>query len=349
MAPPPASESGRRPLRKLLPRPTFAPANRSMPKDDERIYNITKGDQNLMRVQVLMGSSQPTNLPRRLAPTGRSGDVDEDDDVEMGDTNGHSAPTKGPKNAAKFTAPPPANEQAVALLEKSPEDNLPKDLDQLLLIQLHEDLDAWQYDLDFCRAQLDPKMIETISPAETRTFQLRVIDIGHQMRTLRHRIQYIQMAAKNSRDAQATGVGAIIDRNGTIGAANNLYGNYPPGTHYHPQAEAAVLSGPQAYNTTAAANGEYGGVAIRPNRAGAPSSSASAYAGHSEAPQERRGPGRPPGSKNKPRGWLETTPGPLGAGHEKAAALASAGAKRPLTSEIRVATRKCICCTVLFF
>ncbi|PSR88687.1 hypothetical protein BD289DRAFT_366768 [Coniella lustricola] len=183
-----------------------------------------------------MAPSQPTNIPRRLAPTGRTRDVDEDDHVEIGNNNdnnnnGHPPLIKASAKAKRAVSA--AKEQA-----SIPKDGLPENLDQLLLLQLQEDLDAWQYDLEFCRAQLDANMVVNITPAEARTFQIRVLDIGHQMRTIRHRIQYMHMTSKNALDAQAagpaaavgarTGTGSLTPKNGTpapVPAADRGHGS----------------------------------------------------------------------------------------------------------------------------
>lgn len=173
-------------------------------------------------------------------------------------------------------------------------ENTPHDIDHLIISQLQEDLDAYRYDVDFCKTQLDPDNVATITPAESRTFQLRLLDLGHQMRSIHHRIQVMQATS-----------------NGRVGAhtANAYYGPYPPGTSVQP--------GPQP------TNGSY-------STAG-PSTP---YATYHDGNQDRRGPGRPLGSKNR------TTLQAAGSGSAKAAALASAGAKRNLTSEIMVAGRK---------
>lgn len=200
-------------------------------------------------------------------------------------------------------------------------ENTHHDIDHLIICQLHEDLDSYRYDVDFCKTQLEPDNMDNITPAEARTFQLRLLDLGHQMRSIHHRIQVMQATFNNSMFS--------AHYNGRAGAntANAYYGLYPPGTSLQPNGSYPPTTGP---------NTPY-------DRQGRPLQPSSAYnAAYHDAPQERRGPGRPLGSRNRMRPTPDASQAPGSLGSAKAAALASAGAKRTLTSEILVATRKSV-------
>lgn len=198
-------------------------------------------------------------------------------------------------------------------------ENTPHDIDHLIIRQLEEDLDSYRYDVDFCKTQLDPENMATITPAEARTFQLRLLDLGHQMRSIHHRIQLMQAGINNS-----LYTGTNTGRAGTT-TANAYYGSYPSGTY-------------GSYSAT-------GPSTPYDARQGRPPHPSSVYAAYNEAPQERKGPGRPLGSKNRTPRLPADAPrsGTVGTiGSAKAAALASAGAKRTLPSEILVATCRLI-------
>jgi hypothetical protein len=62
------------------------------------------------------------------------------------------------------------------------------DIDKITMRQLNEDILAYNYDLDYCRAQLEEA---DLTPQETRTLQLRTLDLGHQIRHCKHRIESI--------------------------------------------------------------------------------------------------------------------------------------------------------------
>lgn len=180
----------------------------------------------------------------------------------------------------------------------------PVDLNELTLRQLKEDRDGMRYDVEWTRHQVG---LANITPAESRTYQLRLLDLGHQLRQINHRIHMREAEIHNFR----------------FGTAPAAYSQ-------------------QMY---------------------APNPAQQAFFMNAEPPQERRGPGRPLGSKNRVRESLgpSSTPGPQGPpiSAQKAAALASAGAKRILPNEITVATRKsdtdapCVscfdCCVFLAF
>ncbi|CAN8105569.1 unnamed protein product [Discula destructiva] len=200
----------------------------------------------------------------------------------------------------------------------------PMSIDALVIQQLQEDLAAYRADLEFCRAQLDPHNAANITAAESRTFQLRILDLGHQMRMVNHRVQLMQLALNNGgRQGPATA------------AANAYWGAYPPGTNIQ-----QAVQGPPAGMSSG-----YYGQGAGPMMA--QSSVAYQYPGYSE--QERRRPGRPLGSKNRAVAYADAQglpPGtPAGGGSStqatalaSAAALAAAGAKRRHSLEIHVAT-----------
>jgi hypothetical protein len=70
-------------------------------------------------------------------------------------------------------------------------------LDEITVRQLEEDIRAYSYDLDYCRAQLQEADL-TLTPQETRTLQLRILDLGHQIRHCRHRIELARAQARKS-------------------------------------------------------------------------------------------------------------------------------------------------------
>lgn len=207
-------------------------------------------------------------------------------------------------------------------------ENTPVSIDHLVMQQLREDLDAYRYDLDFARSQLEPANAANISPAETRTFQLRMLDLGHQMRMLNHRLQLMQATMNNSRLTNS-----VAGRAGAA-ASNAYWGPYPPGTSLQPGAYGA---GP---SSVPIANGHYGQDLQSP----------ATFSPYADYQHERRGPGRPLGSKNRPRQVQDPLQAPSvpangsakASALASAAALASAGAKRDHSSEIHVASRKCI-------
>jgi hypothetical protein len=217
-------------------------------------------------------SQTSSKFGRRLvaAPHGDAdGDADMMDDGRNGCASAHGTPA---------SRPPPRRGSFDF-------ENTPVDLNELMLRQLKEDRDALQYDMEWTRHQVE---LPNITPAESRTYQLRVLDLGHQLRQTNHRIQMREAEIHNF-------------RLGPMSAA------------YNPQAHA-------------------------------PNAAQQAFFMNAEPPQERRGPGRPLGSKNRARESVgpSSAPGSQAPTNnaQKAAALASAGAKRILPNEITVATRK---------
>ncbi|KAH8668643.1 hypothetical protein BX600DRAFT_510719 [Xylariales sp. PMI_506] len=69
------------------------------------------------------------------------------------------------------------------------------DLEQITYRQLNEDINAYRYDLEFCTQQLQ---FPDLTPQETRTVQLRILDLGHQIRHCQHRIELINAQARQN-------------------------------------------------------------------------------------------------------------------------------------------------------
>lgn len=69
------------------------------------------------------------------------------------------------------------------------------DLNEITRRQLNEDIKAYRYDLDFCTAQLQ---VPDLTAQETRTIQLRILDLGHQIRHCQHRVEHIDTQARQA-------------------------------------------------------------------------------------------------------------------------------------------------------
>ncbi|KAI1086680.1 hypothetical protein F5B19DRAFT_478319 [Rostrohypoxylon terebratum] len=82
-------------------------------------------------------------------------------------------------------------------------------LNELTRMQLSEDIHAYRYDLEFCRDQL--KLPNNLTPQEIRTFQLRVLDCGHNIRHCRNRIQQIDL--QEARKANAPAASSAVHNN----------------------------------------------------------------------------------------------------------------------------------------
>jgi len=67
--------------------------------------------------------------------------------------------------------------------------------------QLREDITACEYDLNFCQDQLTSP---NLTPQETRNLHLRSLDLGHEIRRSRHRIENLEAAAKAAAEAHET-------------------------------------------------------------------------------------------------------------------------------------------------
>ncbi|KAI1385862.1 uncharacterized protein F4822DRAFT_356359 [Hypoxylon trugodes] len=74
------------------------------------------------------------------------------------------------------------------------------DLNEITRRQMNEDIQAYRYDMDFCRNQLNAA---DLTPQETRTLQIRVLDCGHNIRHCQHRIQQLDAQARAPATAPA--------------------------------------------------------------------------------------------------------------------------------------------------
>ncbi|KAL2255126.1 hypothetical protein VTK26DRAFT_4054 [Humicola hyalothermophila] len=79
------------------------------------------------------------------------------------------------------------------------------DIDEITMRQLNEDILAYNYDLDYCRAQLEEA---DLTPQETRTLQLRILDLGHQIRHCKHRIEILKVQTRKRAFHPAYGGGS---------------------------------------------------------------------------------------------------------------------------------------------
>ncbi|KAI1453730.1 hypothetical protein F4805DRAFT_357936 [Annulohypoxylon moriforme] len=77
-------------------------------------------------------------------------------------------------------------------------------LNEITRRQMVEDIEAYRYDLDFCRNQLTAP---DLTAQETRTLQIRVLDCGHNIRHCQHRIQNIE--AQESRRVAVAASSAV--------------------------------------------------------------------------------------------------------------------------------------------
>ncbi|KAK4131023.1 hypothetical protein BT67DRAFT_445015 [Trichocladium antarcticum] len=157
-----------------------------------------------------------------------------DDEVMRPSTTGPSI--KDRSNTSAMVPVPRASRPASYDYEFS-------DIDELTMRQLDEDIQAYKYDLEYCRAQLEAA---DLTPQETRTLQLRTLDLGHQIRHCKHRIESVRAQARKQ-----------VFRP-------------PHGTTAHPLMMAAPSSGSTA-NGRGARNvsGGFGGVVLPGKRASA--------------------------------------------------------------------------------
>lgn len=95
-------------------------------------------------------------------------------------------------------------------------------LDEITMRQLSEDIDAYNHDLAFCHAQLAQ---DDLTPQESRTLQLRVLDLSHQIRHCRHRIETmrVQMRGRPLRP----GFNSSLANGGTASTPSNWTINKP--------------------------------------------------------------------------------------------------------------------------
>ncbi|TPX14739.1 uncharacterized protein E0L32_005134 [Thyridium curvatum] len=71
------------------------------------------------------------------------------------------------------------------------------DLNAITMRQLNEDVTAYKYDLEFCNEQLTNPHI-SLTPQESRTLQLRRLDMGHNIRHCNHRMEMIRLTAASA-------------------------------------------------------------------------------------------------------------------------------------------------------
>ncbi|KAK4124438.1 hypothetical protein N657DRAFT_571654 [Parathielavia appendiculata] len=102
-----------------------------------------------------------------------------------GSSNGQVMPPVGTRPASRVPAAPGARDYYHEY-EYS-------DLDEITMRQLNEDILAYRYDLDYCQAQLEEA---DLTPQETRTLQLRTLDLNHQIRHCTHRIETIKAQSR---------------------------------------------------------------------------------------------------------------------------------------------------------
>ncbi len=91
------------------------------------------------------------------------------------------------------------------------------DLDEITMRQLNEDILAYRYDLDYCKAQLEDA---DLTPQETRTLQLRTLDLGHQIRHCTHRIETTKAQTRKQAPRRLYGAAGLVayPANGTHGS-----------------------------------------------------------------------------------------------------------------------------------
>jgi len=146
-------------------------------------------------------------------------------------------------------------------------------LDEITLRQLQEDIDAYEHDISFCSSMLEA---EDLTPQEMRTFQLRRLDLAHQIRHCQHRIEKlrIEMRGRPLRPGQATttasaSLGAAASSSSTNGTGN-ANGKAP-----YKRIAASTPAGPSAVPSKRASTPWDGGAPLtkRPNlKNGEPSS-----------------------------------------------------------------------------
>ncbi|KAI0838432.1 hypothetical protein F5Y06DRAFT_268067 [Hypoxylon sp. FL0890] len=79
------------------------------------------------------------------------------------------------------------------------------DINEITRRQMNEDISAYRYDLEFCRNQL---ALPDLTPQETRTLQIRVLDCGHNIRHCQHRIEQLEVQARAIKAQKAAAANA---------------------------------------------------------------------------------------------------------------------------------------------
>ncbi|KAJ4293059.1 hypothetical protein N0V88_005723 [Collariella sp. IMI 366227] len=131
-----------------------------------------------------LGDEVAVAKPTIPVPTSRER-REEKSDRESGGTNGHTS----------HMMPPIVSRPAPSAGRDYYRDYEYADLDEITMRQLSEDILAYNYDLDYCKAQLED-MEADLTPQETRTLQLRTLDLGHQIRHCKHRIETIRVQTR---------------------------------------------------------------------------------------------------------------------------------------------------------
>lgn len=63
-------------------------------------------------------------------------------------------------------------------------------MEQIIIRQLNEDIQAYKIDIEWCNNQMKAN---DVTPQEMRTLQLRLLDLNHSMRHSQHRIEQLQI------------------------------------------------------------------------------------------------------------------------------------------------------------
>lgn len=83
------------------------------------------------------------------------------------------------------------------------------DLHEITRRQLNEDITAYRYDVNYCNDQL---ACPDLTPQETRTLQLRILDLGHQTRHCQHRLEQMDAEASNAPHASRSNPAGVKRR-----------------------------------------------------------------------------------------------------------------------------------------
>lgn len=89
------------------------------------------------------------------------------------------------------------------------------DLNSITRSQLNQDLGAYRYDLEFCQTELLSQPV--LTPQETRTLQIRILDCCHNIRHCKHRIQTLEAQARLGQVSYATTGASRVSGVGTGG------------------------------------------------------------------------------------------------------------------------------------
>ncbi|KAK0611459.1 hypothetical protein B0T14DRAFT_540554 [Immersiella caudata] len=137
---------------------------------------------------------------RPSSPTSPNQHPAEDHDMDLGDVNGVAPDTSsGPLVILESLPVAPSS----VLLPPARTGYEKANLDEITARQLNEDTKAYHFDLNFCRAQLDQ---DDLTPQESRTFQLRILDLTHQIRHCQHRIESLRVTMRGKPLRGAYGV-----------------------------------------------------------------------------------------------------------------------------------------------